>query len=95
MWETTAEQLRARGVRLEFEAPVARIEQAEGRIRAVQVRNADGAEQRYEADSFVSTMPVRDLVLGLAPRRAAGARGRSRPAWSTAISSPSACSTGG
>lgn len=66
MWETTAELLRARGVRIEFDAPVARIEQAEGRIRAVCVRQA-GAERRFEADSFISTMPVRDLVLGLAP----------------------------
>jgi len=30
-------------------------------------RRADGRETRYEADSFISTMPVRDLVLGLEP----------------------------
>jgi protoporphyrinogen oxidase len=67
MWETTAEQLRERGVRIAFDASVMQIEQASGRIRAVRVRGADGAEQRYEADSFVSTMPVRDLVLGFSP----------------------------
>jgi protoporphyrinogen oxidase len=67
MWETTVERLRARGVRLEFEAPVIQLEHGGGRIRAVRVRRSDGAEQRYEADTFVSTMPVRDLVLGLAP----------------------------
>jgi len=67
MWETTAEQLRARGVHIAFDSTVAQIEQVDGRIRAVSVRRADGAEQRYEADSFISTMPVRDLVLGLAP----------------------------
>jgi protoporphyrinogen oxidase len=67
MWETTVERLRARGVRVEFEAPVAQIEQGGGRILAVRVRTAGGAERRYEADSFISTMPVRDLVLGLAP----------------------------
>lgn len=74
MWETTVEQLRARGVRFEFEAPVAQIEQSDGRIRAVQVRKPDGAGQRYEADSFISTMPVRDLVLGLAPAAPQGPR---------------------
>jgi protoporphyrinogen oxidase len=74
MWETTAEQLRQRGVRLTFGAPVTRIEHAEGRVRAVQVRNAGGAVQRYEAESFISTMPVRDLVLGLAPGAPPGAR---------------------
>ena len=67
MWETTAEQLQARGVRIEFGAPVARVEHGDGRVHAVRVRGADGAERRYEADSFISTMPVRDLVLGLAP----------------------------
>ena len=68
MWETTAEQLRARGVRIVFDAPVAQFEHLNGRIRAVHVRGADGAARRYEADSFISTMPVRDLVLALAPQ---------------------------
>ena len=67
MWETTVGKLRTRGVRFEFEAPVTQIEQGDGRIRAVQVRNAEGAGRRFEADSFISTMPVRDLVLGFAP----------------------------
>jgi protoporphyrinogen oxidase len=62
MWEATAERLRAQGVRIVFNAPVARIELAEGRVRAVHA-----AGQRYEADAFVSTMPVRDLVLGFEP----------------------------
>jgi len=74
MWETTAEQLRQRGVRLQFEAPVTAIEQAAGRICAVQVRRADGGAQKYEAESFISTMPVRDLVLGLSPDAPPGAR---------------------
>jgi len=67
MWEVTAQRLRTLGVRLVFEAPVKHLEQREGRIAAVLVRGPDGVEQRYEADSFISTMPVRDLVLGLAP----------------------------
>jgi protoporphyrinogen oxidase len=67
MWETTVERLRARGLRMEFESPVTRIEQAGGRISAVCVRRPDGSERRYEAESFISTMPLRDLVLGLAP----------------------------
>ena len=74
MWETTVVKLRARGVRIEFGAPVAQIEQADGRIRAVHVRKADGTAQRYEADSFVSSMAVRDLVAGLAPAAPAGPR---------------------
>src|SRR6185295_7663494 len=45
---------------------------AGGRICSVRVRRADGVEQRHEADSFISTMPVRDLVLGLAPEAPRG-----------------------
>jgi protoporphyrinogen oxidase len=67
MWEVTAERLRERGVRLVLDAPVMQLEQAEGRIHAVRVRRSDGREERYEADAFVSTMPVRELVLGLSP----------------------------
>ena len=71
MWETTAERLRARGLRVEFDAPVVRLEHAQGRVIAAIARRADGRETRYEADSFISTMPVRDLVLGLVPEAAA------------------------
>jgi protoporphyrinogen oxidase len=67
MWETTAARLRERGPRVEFDAPVVRLEHAQGRIVAAVARRADGRETRYEADSFISTMPVRDLVLGLQP----------------------------
>ena len=67
MWETTADRLRARGLRLQFESPVTSLEHQGGRIVAAVVRRADGSETRYEADSFITTMPVRDLVLGLAP----------------------------
>ena len=67
MWETTAARLRGRGPRVEFDAPVVRLEHAQGRIVAAVARRADGRETRYEADSFISTMPVRDLVLGLEP----------------------------
>jgi protoporphyrinogen oxidase len=67
MWEVTAERVRGLGVRLVFDARVTQIEHAGGRVRAVRVARTGGAEQRYEADAFISTMPVRDLVLGLAP----------------------------
>jgi protoporphyrinogen oxidase len=67
MWEVTADRLRERGVRLVFEATVERIEHAQGRVRAVYSRGPDGAIERYAADVVVSTMPVRDLVLGMDP----------------------------
>ncbi len=67
MWQVTAARLRERGVQIVFDAPVKHIEHAHGRIRAVRVSRPDGTEQRFEGEHFVSTMPVRDLVLGLAP----------------------------
>jgi protoporphyrinogen oxidase len=67
MWEVAAERLAARGVRIVFNSRVTRLEHAGGRIRAVRAVAPDGGETRYEADEFVSTMPVRDLVRGLEP----------------------------
>jgi protoporphyrinogen oxidase len=74
MWEVTAERLRSLGVRLVFDARVTHIEHAGGRVRALRAARPGGGEQRYEADAFVSTMPVRDLVLGLAPKAPARVR---------------------
>jgi len=67
MWETTVQRLRERGVTIVLDAPVTRLEQADGRVRTVEVRRPGGELHCYEADYFVSTMPVRDLVLGLEP----------------------------
>jgi protoporphyrinogen oxidase len=69
MWEVVSEKLRAQGVRLEFDSRVTRLEHSAGRLRAVHAGN-----RRYEADYFISTMPVRDLVLGLEPPAPAPAR---------------------
>jgi protoporphyrinogen oxidase len=74
MWEATAQRLAEHGVRIVFEAPVHALEHAGGRIVAACVRRADGKEERYAAETFISTMPVRDLVLGLAPQAAAPVR---------------------
>jgi protoporphyrinogen oxidase len=67
MWEVAAERLQERGVKIVFDATVKGIEQGDGRIRAVRAVGREGVERRYEADCFVSTMPVRELVLGLSP----------------------------
>jgi protoporphyrinogen oxidase len=67
MWEVTAERLRERGVRLVFEAAVTQIEHDGKRVRAVRAARPGGLQERYEADLVVSTMPVRELVLGLTP----------------------------
>jgi len=69
MWDVAAERAQAMGARLVLDAPVTRIEHAEGRIRAVHA-----AGRAYEADMFISTMAVRDLVLAMDPPLAPAAR---------------------
>ena len=66
MWEVTAARLAEMGVRVVQGARVERLEREGGRIVAAQVAE-EGALRRYEADVFVSSMPVRDLVLGMEP----------------------------
>ncbi|HEX2649777.1 MAG TPA: NAD(P)/FAD-dependent oxidoreductase [Burkholderiales bacterium] len=66
MWEVTAARLQQMGARLVHGARVTRLEQGNGGIVAVHA-SENGAERRYEADFFVSTMPLRDLVLGMEP----------------------------
>jgi len=67
MWETVVERLHARGISIVFDAPAIKLEQKDARIRAVHVRRADGGHERYAADYVISTMPVRELVLGIEP----------------------------
>ena len=68
MWEVVTERLRAQGVQVALDSPVNRLEHSGGRIRAVMT-----PEKRFEAETFISTMPVRDLALGLAPQAPARA----------------------
>jgi len=67
MWETTAERSRDMGVKIVTGAPVIRLEHDGEHIKAACARLPNGEEERYEADFFLSTMPIRDLVLGLDP----------------------------
>ena len=74
MWQSTAQALRALGVQIAMRSPVTRLELPGGALRAVVARGADGVERRYEADFVISTMPVKDLVLGLQPAAPAPVR---------------------
>ncbi len=67
MWETVAEQVRGRGVRIRMEEQVLRVELQEGRVSAVVTHAPQGKTERHAADFVVSSMPIRDLVLGLEP----------------------------
>jgi len=67
MWQVVAEQVRAAGGEIRHGVTVEGLEQQNGRITAVRTRGPDGTEQRLACDHLISTMPLRDLVLGLNP----------------------------
>ena len=72
MWEMTAQKLEALGGVIHMNTKVKVLEHAEdGRIRAVRARGPEGEEVRYEAEHFISTMPVRSVVRALEPQPAA------------------------
>jgi protoporphyrinogen oxidase len=50
------------------------VEHVEGRVQAVQAGRSDGTVQRFAGDTFISTMPVRELVAALVPQAPAPAR---------------------
>ncbi len=67
MWESVADLVRERGVKIRMQEQVVRVEMKDGRAAAVVTQAADGTSATHEADYVVSTMPVRDLVLGIEP----------------------------
>lgn len=66
MWETVAREVVERGGEVRTGIAVERLLMEDGRIVAVIAREiGSGRELRLEADYYVSTMPIRDLVAGL------------------------------
>lgn len=77
MWEAVAAALKDAGHPLVFDAPVTRLERSDTRL--LRVWTADG--RSFAGTDFLSTVPLRELVLALDPpaptavQRAAGALG--------------------
>lgn len=67
MWQVVAEKVRAAGGEIRHGITVEGLEQHHGRITAVRARGSDGREQMIPCDYLISTMPLRDLVLGIDP----------------------------
>ena len=66
MWERCAEIVTAKGSKLVFDAPVTRVEHADGRATAV-TTSKDGASTRYECSHVISSMPISALVRAMDP----------------------------
>jgi protoporphyrinogen oxidase len=68
MWEETARRVKAHGGRITHGWQVVRVAHAAGRITEVVSRAAQtGGERAWPVGHFISSMPVRDLVLALDP----------------------------
>ena len=65
LWETVEQECREAGVKVLTDAKVVRVEQRDGHISAVVIRDSQGKETRLAVDELISSMPVKDLVMAL------------------------------
>ena len=65
LWELAAEEVRKLDGKIRMNCPVTALETKDGRIAAVRYQRA-GEEHRLPADAVFSSMPVRELIDGLA-----------------------------
>jgi protoporphyrinogen oxidase len=66
MWERARDVVQDQGVKVHMEAPVVRVEHADGRVRAL-VTGQPGDETRTPVDHVISSMPLGELVTALDP----------------------------
>jgi len=66
MWEACRRRLDAGGCETVFDAPAQRVRHANGRVLCVEA-GANGVRQEVAGDSFISSMPLRELILALDP----------------------------
>lgn len=63
LWETVKDNCKAKGVKVVTGAKVIGVNRGDdGQIASVLVKHSDGTEETLEADQFISSMPVKDLV---------------------------------
>ncbi len=67
MWECCRDLLRERGHETVEGVSINRIRHNNGRVERVYGRTKDGREVGFDADHFISTMPLRELVHALDP----------------------------
>lgn len=66
LWEKSAEIIKVKGGEINLNSKIIEINNDGDKIVSVKVQNTQTGEiQEHVADYFISTMPVRDLILGL------------------------------
>jgi len=68
MWEACRDKVVAGGGAVDMATTVTALEHDNTAVRWVIARGKDGASRRFPAREVISSIPLRDLVLGLAPR---------------------------
>ncbi|HZS13181.1 MAG TPA: NAD(P)/FAD-dependent oxidoreductase [Candidatus Dormibacteraeota bacterium] len=74
MWNHVADDLRRKGVPVEMNTEVVRIDHEGGRVRSVTGRTAGGAERTWTCEHVISTLPIRELVASFNPPLAENVR---------------------
>ncbi len=64
LWETVAEEVKNKGGKIIMNCPVTKLQQENGKIKSITVKNGDD-EETIDADIFISSMPVKDLIENL------------------------------
>ena len=67
LWETVAEQIVAAGGEIHLNHRVDRISVGGHGVSSICAVDGTGTLKEFSGDSFISTMPVKDLVLGMEP----------------------------
>ena len=67
MWERTAADIQKQGAALHMGEEVRRFEREGNRVRAVVTAGPGGRESRWEGDSFIVSMPLREHILAYDP----------------------------
>jgi protoporphyrinogen oxidase len=67
MWEHCVTRLEERGVKTVMNAGVERLQLDGGRVVRATLRHGDGRTEELEAEHFISSMPLKQLVFALQP----------------------------
>ena len=67
MWEACHRKLESSGVAVHLGTRIEQLVLIDGKIGAAIVRGPGGDTQEIQADYFIASMPLRDLVLGITP----------------------------
>lgn len=66
LWETVASDVQAKGVKLDMRTEVKYVHVgADNKVEAVTVVDSEGRESRVACDTFISSMPIKDLIASI------------------------------